>query len=117
MFSISVVSVAKPENIVIFAFTFVLESFALFFCDFCMDFYTCSVDSYEAMKQGDEALNVSSLQFLSSVKHFIASSLQFFLSVKCFINVTFYRKLLFNTSSPLLFKRNSSFNASSPLLF
>jgi hypothetical protein len=66
-----------------------------------------SVDSDEAVKQGDEALNASSLQFLSSVKHFIASSLQFFLSAKCFIAVTFYRKTLFNTSSPLLFKRNS----------
>jgi hypothetical protein len=73
--------------------------------------------SDEAMKQGDEVLNTSSLQFLSSVKHFIASSLQFFLSVKCFIAVTFYRKTSFNTSLPLPFKRNSSFNASMPLLF
>jgi hypothetical protein len=37
-FVISVVSVAKPKNIVIFALTYVLESFALFYCDFCMDF-------------------------------------------------------------------------------
>jgi hypothetical protein len=37
--------------------------------------------SDEAMKRGDEALNASSLQFLNSVKRFIASSLRFFLSV------------------------------------
>jgi hypothetical protein len=59
--SISVVSVAKPKIIVIFAFTYVLESFALFNGDFCMDLY--SVNSYEAMKQGNEALKDSSLQF------------------------------------------------------
>ncbi len=43
-----VVFVAKPKNIVVFAFTYVLESFARFFGDFCMDIY--SVDSDEAMK-------------------------------------------------------------------
>jgi hypothetical protein len=32
-----------------------------------------SVDSDEAMKQGNEALNTSSLQFLISVKRFIAT--------------------------------------------
>jgi hypothetical protein len=32
-----------------------------------------SVDSDEAMKRGDEAFNGSSLQFLRSVKRFIAS--------------------------------------------
>jgi hypothetical protein len=64
IFVISVVSVAKPKNIVIFAFTYVLESFALFYDDFCMGFY--SVDS-------NEALNTSWLQFLSSVKRFIAT--------------------------------------------
>jgi hypothetical protein len=93
----------------------VWESFALFFVNFCMDKY--SVDSDEAMKRGDEALNASLLQFLSIVKRFIASSLQFLLSVKRFIAVHFYRKRSFNASSPLLFKRNSSLNASSPLLF
>jgi hypothetical protein len=85
------------------------------FVDFCKDLY--SVDSDEAMKRDHEALNASTLQFLSSVKRFIASSLRFFLSVKCFIAVIFYEKPWFNASSPLLFKRNSSFNASSPLLF
>jgi hypothetical protein len=35
-----------------------------------MDLY--SVDSDEAMKRGDEALNASLLQFLSIVKRFIA---------------------------------------------
>jgi hypothetical protein len=45
--------------------------FALFYGDFCMDLY--SVDSGEAMKGGDEVLNASSLQFLSSVEHFMAT--------------------------------------------
>jgi hypothetical protein len=48
-----------------------------------------SVDSDEAMKRGDEALNASSLQFLRSIKHYIASSLRFLLSVKRFIAITF----------------------------
>ncbi len=39
---------------VVFAFTYVLDSFALFLGDFCMDIY--SVDSDEAKKQGNEAL-------------------------------------------------------------
>jgi hypothetical protein len=86
-----------------------------FCCNFCMDI--CSVDSDEAMKRGDEALNISLLQFLSIVKRLIASSLRSLLSVKCFIAVNFYRKTSFNASSPLLLKRNSSLNASSPLLF
>jgi hypothetical protein len=79
-----------------------------FFGDFCMEIY--SVDS-------DEAVNASSLQFLSIVKRIIASSLRFLLSVKRFIAVNFHRKTSFNASLPLLFKRNSLFNASSPLLF
>ncbi len=58
-----------------FSFTFVLDSFGLFYGDFCMDLYCVDLD--EAMKRGDEALNASSLQFLSIVKRFIASSLQF----------------------------------------
>jgi hypothetical protein len=49
-----------------------------------------SVDSDEAMKQGDEAFNASSLQFLKSVKRFIAS--------------IFYSAL--NASSPLILKKN-----------
>jgi hypothetical protein len=36
------------------------------------------VDSDEAMKRGNEALNASLLRFLRSVKRFIASSLQIF---------------------------------------
>jgi hypothetical protein len=47
-FVISIISVAKPKKIVIIAFTYVLESFALFYGNFCMDLY--SVDSDEAMK-------------------------------------------------------------------
>jgi hypothetical protein len=92
-----------------------LESFALFYGDFFM--YLFSVDSNEAMKRGDKALNASSLQFLSSVKPFIASKLQVFLCVKRFIAVTFYEKTSYSASSPLLFKRNSSRNTSLPLLF
>jgi hypothetical protein len=68
--------------------------FALFYSDFCMDFY--SIDS-------DEALN--------------ASLLQFFISIKCFIAITFYGKTSFHASSQLLFNRNSPLNASSLLLF
>ncbi len=71
----SVFSVAKSKNIVVFASTFLLDSFGLFYGDFCMDLY--SVDSDEAMKRGDESLNASLLQFLSIVKRFIASLLQF----------------------------------------
>jgi hypothetical protein len=46
---ISVISIAKPKNIVVFAFTYVLKGFALLFGDFCMDLY--SVDGDEAMKR------------------------------------------------------------------
>jgi hypothetical protein len=59
--------------------------FALFYGDFCMDLF--SVDSHKAMKRGDEALNASLLQFLRSVKRFIAT--------------IFFSAL--NVSSPLLF--------------
>jgi hypothetical protein len=45
----SIFSVAKSKNVVVFAFTFVLDSFGLFYGDFCMDLY--SVDSDEAMKR------------------------------------------------------------------
>jgi hypothetical protein len=46
---IFVISVAKPKNFVVFAFTYVSRSPALFNGDFCMHLY--SVDSDEAMKQ------------------------------------------------------------------
>jgi hypothetical protein len=46
---ISVISVAKPKNIIIIAFTYVLESFALFYGNFCIDLY--SVDSNEVMQR------------------------------------------------------------------
>jgi hypothetical protein len=75
IFVISVVSMTKLKNIVVFALTCVLETFALFFGDFCMELlYILLI----AMKRGDEAFNGSSLQFLRSVKRFIASSLQYF---------------------------------------
>ncbi len=51
---ISVISVAKPKNIVVFAFTNMMESFALFYGDFCMDLH--SVASDEAMKRWSEAM-------------------------------------------------------------
>jgi hypothetical protein len=59
-------SVAKPKNMIIFAFTYVLESFALLYGDFCLDLY--SVDS-------DEALSASSLLLLRRVERFIATIL------------------------------------------
>ncbi len=55
----------KAENFVIFAFTYVVESSALLNDDFYMT--SNNVDSDEAMKRGDEALNASSLQLLRSV--------------------------------------------------
>jgi hypothetical protein len=59
---ISVISVAKPKNIVVFAFTYVLERFALFIWRFLYGFIKCWQRwSDEAMKRGDEALNASSL--------------------------------------------------------
>ncbi len=64
------------------------EILLCFYGDFCMNLYF--VDSDEAMKRGDEALNASSLQFLGYVK--------------CFIATNFYSAL--NTSSPLLFTKN-----------
>jgi hypothetical protein len=70
------ISVAMLKNFVVFAFTYVLEIFVLLYGDFCMNSY--SVDSDEAMKRGFEALNASLLQFLKSIKPFIASSLRFF---------------------------------------
>jgi hypothetical protein len=54
-----IISIVRLTNIVIFVFTYVLESFALFYGDFCMDLY--SVDCDEAMKQANEALTASSL--------------------------------------------------------
>jgi hypothetical protein len=53
-----------------------------------------NVNSNEAMKRGDEALTAS----------FNASSLQFLRSVKVFIATIFYSAL--KASSPLLFKEN-----------
>jgi hypothetical protein len=58
-FVISVVSVAKPKNIIIFALTYVLEVLPCFIA--ISAWISNSVDSDEAMKQGDEALNASSL--------------------------------------------------------
>jgi hypothetical protein len=110
-----VVSVAKAKNNIVLCLYICVGECCPVFGNFCMDIY--GVDSDEAMKRGDEALNASLLQFLSIVKRFITSSLQFLLSIKHFIAVNFYRERSFNASSPLLLKRNSSLYASSPLLF
>jgi hypothetical protein len=48
-FVFSIFSLAKSKNIVFFAFTFVLDSFGLFYGDFCMDLY--GVDSDKGMKR------------------------------------------------------------------
>jgi hypothetical protein len=84
----SYISIAKAKNFVVFLFTHLSESLALFIGDFFMNLN--SVESDEAMKRGDEALNASLLLFLRSVKRFIA---------------TVFDPAL-NASSPLLFKRN-----------
>jgi hypothetical protein len=49
---ISVISAAKLKNLIVFAYTFVSKSQALFNGDFCMNLYF--VDSVEAMKRGNE---------------------------------------------------------------
>ncbi len=70
---ISLISIAKPKGHVVFAFSYVSDSPALFYGYFWMNLD--NVDSNEAMKQGHEVLNASSLHrynFLLSVKHFIA---------------------------------------------
>ncbi len=52
---ISVFSVTKPKNFIVFAFTYVSESSALLNDDFCMNSH--NVDSDEAMKRcSDEAM-------------------------------------------------------------
>ncbi len=76
------------KNFVVFAFTYLLESFVLLYDDFCMNSY--SVDSDKAMKRGDEALTDSLLQFLRSIKRFVGT--------------IFYTAL--NASSLLHFKEN-----------
>jgi hypothetical protein len=43
-FVISVVSITKLKNIVVFAFTCVMETFAMFFGDFYMELYTVDSD-------------------------------------------------------------------------
>ncbi len=111
---ISVVSVAKPKNIVVFAFTYVLESFALFYYDFCMDLLYILCWQRWSNEARQWSVNASLLQYLSILELFIATI--FFLRVKRFIAVNFYGKTLFNPSSPLLLK-NSLLNTSSPLLF
>ncbi len=65
---ISDIFLAKPENFVIFAFSYVV-------CRFWLELIVLTAN--EAMKPGDEALNASSLQYLKSVKYFIASLLRF----------------------------------------
>ncbi len=94
---ISVIFVVKPKNFVVFAFTYVSRSSALFYGDFCMNL--------TAMKRwSDEGRRLN------------ASLLQILRSIKCFITRNFYSAS--NASSPLLFReKKSSFNASLLLLF
>ncbi len=67
------------------------------------------------MKRGDEAFNGSSLQFLRSVKRFIASIFYSALNASSLLilkknrRLTLYRRNFFLT--------DSSLNASSPLIF
>jgi hypothetical protein len=84
----SYISVAKAKNFVVFLFTYLSESHALFKGDFFMNLN--KVDSNEMMKRGDEKSNASSLLFLRSIKRFIA---------------TIFDPAL-KASSPLLYKRN-----------
>jgi hypothetical protein len=72
----SSISVAKAKYFVVLPLPYVLESHALLNGNFFVTLY--SVDSDEAMKRGNKALNASSLLFLRSIKCFITSSLQFF---------------------------------------
>ncbi len=56
---ISIISVTKLRNFIIFAFTEVSENSALLYGNFCMNSH--SVDNNEAMKRGDEVLNFTTL--------------------------------------------------------
>ncbi len=69
-------SAAKLKNVNVFSFSYVSGGSVLFYEDFGMNSYSVDID--EAMKRGNEALNASSLQFVRSVKRFIASSLRFY---------------------------------------
>jgi hypothetical protein len=61
---------------IVFSFSYVSGGSVLFYEDFGMHSYSVDID--EAMKRGNKALKASSLQFLRSVKNFIASSLGFY---------------------------------------
>jgi hypothetical protein len=65
-----------------------------------------SVDSGEAMKRGDEALNASSLQVLRSVKRFNASSLHFFYSALNASSPLFKKKIIVLRFIAVTFLRN-----------
>jgi hypothetical protein len=70
-----------------------------------------------AMKQGGESLNASSLQFLGSVKRFIALSLQFSSQRLTLHRRYFLRKNIVKRFIALLLKRNQLLNPLSLLLF
>jgi hypothetical protein len=100
---ISVISIAKPKNFVVFAFTYVLDSFVLLYDNFCMNPY--SIESDKAMKRGDEAMKRWSDEAMKQGDEVLkASSLQSLRSVKCFIASIFF--LALNASLPLLCKEN-----------
>jgi hypothetical protein len=72
--------------------------------------------SNEAMKRGNEALNASSLQFLSSVKRFIATI--FFSALIASLPLSFMEKHCLTLHRRYFLKeKNSSLNGSSPLFF
>ncbi len=81
------------KNFIIFAFTYVSESFVLFYGHFCMNSY--SVDSDEALKQGDEALNGHHFNFEDVLDSSSLHRYDFLLSLNHFITITFLRKIIF----------------------
>jgi hypothetical protein len=60
---ISLISIAKPKNFIIFAFTYVSESPALFFVEISAGIHIVLTE----MKRGYDELNASSFQFLRSL--------------------------------------------------
>jgi hypothetical protein len=77
---IFVISVAKPKNFVVFAFTYVSRSPALFNGDFCMNLYGKVLT---AMKR----LTVHRLNFLEALNALSLHRFNILLSVKRFIAV------------------------------
>jgi hypothetical protein len=64
---LSLISIGKPKNFVVFAYTYVSRSQALFNGDFCMNLYF--VDSDEVMKWGNEALTFQLFNFYEALNN------------------------------------------------